>query len=687
MNSKKIIQSILITILVFSLIPMNGCKENENNGGSMDNSSTGSKVSDDTSDDINRSGFDLDSSAAFSLDNPSGVPDFSTEEIRQQKQAGLKLLAEIQQAAQDNSRKEFVVPAGNYGFDIIRMESGVPSGFVLKNVKRTEENPFVIKAQGVTFWFELTKKPAPNASRAVHLVNCENISIEGLTIDAYTANNIEGKLTNIDVPNNRIEIKLSEGTINDEAILTSFTGNEVRIVPVKANGDSIPALYNINNTWGVEYMFIRKVEKSPDGYWLYFRNQLLLNTIFEDDWLSSYGKEGTLETGDGICLIYGSIMGIALDNAKKITVQDFSCYIGRASFWENGGYGDHRWIDCRFMTRPGTNRIIGGDCSMTQGIRVGSTYDRLYMGRTTDDAMNIHGFWSEVKSGSGTKYLMGEAPVGIQAGDPAEIYSNDGKLVAVNKVKETPVSIYNYNGSLSVPITFESEMPEFVETMKIRWPNSECAGWKVTNSTFDGTYQRILIQTGPGLFENNFIRNMGSYMAIDTNTADYEGGFLQDIIVRNNVFINSGIYPGASTIKVIFVPHWAANRQAENIKIQGNVIFTSGASAIDLTNTSSVSIEDNQIFDLYSRSNRMVPYLELKNTMVTSSGSKNLVIKGNQVFLGTDAYDGNGIVNEPASIESNTIKAGAQDIIDQIRERVRNKKNVSFEEFIELIPR
>lgn len=645
-------------------------------------SNTGSQTSSMSSGGVN-TGFDLNSITAFSLDNPSGVPNFTDEEIRNQKIAGSKLLKEIETAANNPALKEFVIPAGNYGYDLNKIYSGVASGFVLKNIKRPDDNPFVIKAAGVTFWFSLTNKPAPNCSRAVHLVNCDNLTIEGLTVDSYTSNTIEGKLTKIDVPYNRIEIELSDGTIADDNLISNFDGTEKRIIPVKANGDAIPELYNINSTWGVEYMYIRKVEKSSDGhYWLYFKSQLLLNTIFESDWLNQYGKDGSLEKGDGICLIYGTIFGISLDNCKQITVKDFSCYIGKGGFWENGGYGNHQWLNCRFSPRPGTNRILGGDGSMTQGIRNGSLFDHLYMGISSDDAVNIHGFWSKVKTISSNTVLFDFAPVGIQAGDPVEFYDGSGKLVETNTVKETPASNYNYNGFLLGPIKLESEPSQKVMTLIARWPNSECANWKISNSYFDGIYQRILIQSGPGIFENNTVRNMGSNLAIDTNTAAYEGGFLENIVVRNNVFINTSVHPGASPIKLSFATNWAANMKAKNITIKDNVFFRAGASAISLVNTDAVTISGNYFLDMYEASNSMTPYLELPNTAVAASQSGNLKISGNKIYIRSVKTEGNGVVNQTAVLSSNEVINSASGIIDKVWQYAKGKEAISVADFL-----
>ncbi len=452
---------------------------------------------------------------------------------------------------------------------------------------------------------------------------------------------------------------------------------------MKADGKAIPALYNINSTWGVEYLFIRKVEKIEDGrYWLYFKSQLLLNTIFEADWLKQYGTEGTLEPGDGISLLFGTMIGISLDNCKQITVKDVSCYIGKAGFWENGGYGNHKWLNCRFSPRPGTNRILGGEGNMSQGIRNGSLYDNLFIGVTSDDAMNIHGFWSKVKTANSNLVQFDFAPVGIQAGDPVEFYDGSGRLVEKNVVADTPAPNFNYNGFLLGPIKLENAPSAEVYSLLARWPNSECNGWKISNSYFDGVYQRILIQTGPGVFEGNTMRDMGSNLAIDTNTADYEGGFLRDIEIRNNVFINTAVHPGAFPVKVSFNPNWAANIKASGIKITDNVVVGAGASAISINNAKEVDVLNNHFFDMYENSNVFVPYLGLQNVAVAASGSDGLTLSGNRVYNRSAETEGNGIINQTASLSDNEVISSAAEIISEVWDFVDNKDKMTVADIL-----
>lgn len=52
----------------------------------------------------------------------------------------------------------------------------------------------------------------------------------------------------------------------------------------------------------------------------------------------------------------------------------------------------------------------------------------------------------------------------------------------------------------------------------------------------------------------------------------------------------------------------------------------------------------------------------------------------------TGTYNGDGIANQPATIASNVIKTNAQETINKIGENVKNKKIMTFKEFLAFVP-
>lgn len=589
----------------------------------------------------------------------SGKPNFTDEQKAAQKQAGRALIADITRAAEDPDVGTYVIPAGNYGFDMTNKVSGVASGVVFKDIRRAEDNPFTIKAQGVTFWFEMTGQACPSFTRGLHFVNCAHIYVDGLTLDGYSQCAIEGKIKAIDRAGNRIGLELYEGTmhVDAEVIDRAKSGSKFRIVAVKAGGDLMAPLYNVNNGWGPGSFQGSDLSVDGDGTcWFTFKTDTLMNTIFTDEWTEFYGKNGTLEIGDQIVILYGTVMAVALDNCQQMKVMNLNCYVTKGGFWENGGYGDHLWQNCYFGGRPGTNRLLGGEGHMSQGVRHGSTYDGVTYGLTSDDAINIHGFWSKVTAvtavDAGYSANISFAPVGIKAGDEAEFYASNGKLVATCDVKEDPVATYNYNGFLTSPIIFTQEPPENYADLLVRWPNSEGDGFTIRNCRFFNDYQRVLINSGSGVIENNTFINVGSNLALTSNTDAYEGGIMKNIVIRNNVFCNVANHPGAVTAHLSQTLNWAQYRYARNISLLDNVFVNCGK-MLSAANFRSLSVKGNLIINPMLYGGTVTRFFDL-----VTIGEADCTVKA---YTGNVAYvvDGTPVAGEN-SIKSTTAEAAAR---------------------------
>ncbi len=524
---------------------------------------------------------------------------FTPEEILAQEEAGDALTAELRKAAKDLSVSEYTIPSGDYGFRLKTNMGGVMTGFILYGVERPDDNPFTIHAEGATFWFHTTGLPSASVGKCFTLINCSNIVVEGLTIDSYEKNTIEGRLLKADIENRQLEIELYPDTLTNPSKIYRI-GDDPRIIPVKANGDFITPYYKVGSSHGPTSCKISKLEKgSADGRLLItLAAAEVLNTMEDPLWKQSYGPEGTLEIGDDIVIIYGAQLAVSLDNCRTITMKNIDCFMTRGGFWENGGYGAHRWINCRFISRPGTDAVFGGDGCMSQWLRVGSTFDGLQIGKTSDDAFNIHGIWSRVTAVSGNTATFDIAPCAIEAGDPVLFYSIAGELAASCTVAEVPSGSLNWTGQYGgLAVKLDGDIPANAADYRVRWPACECDGWAIRNCTLDGIYQRILIQSGPGVLENNIIRGMGCYVEIKNADADIETGFAEDIMVRSNVFIDCCIYPGGNLFEIASQANWFPRQKLRGITITGNVFLGTGNALIHASQLEGLTVTDNVIID------------------------------------------------------------------------------------------
>lgn len=515
----------------------------------------------------------------FSFDYPFG-PSFTEKEKAEQLQAGSKLTEDITRSFYAGKRY-YRIPSGNYRFDASKKYA-----FKLSGLHAEENEPFIIDATEVTFWLDINPAPSYN-NWGIGLEDCSHIEIKGLILDSDPSANIEGKVTQIDRKNNRIEIKISAGFKHPQPG-DEKKHSQMRIIPYKANGNHIASMYTVDKGWGPGYVWLSSVTPSTkkDHYWLNLKEEKLLKAIHSPKWQEIYGKTGTLEVGDGIAYIYSSMWSVSLDNCKKITIRNLDCYVAKGGLSESDGYGAHQWINCRFIPRPYSNRLQGGDGTMSNGMRHGSVFDGLVIGGTSDDAINIHGDMGFVKSVSEKSLTTDYQPKDLHKGDKIEFYNpKTGKLLlqtTVENISKDRIEIESTNN-----ISLGSQ---------IRYCDFECDGWTIRNSTFKDTYQRILIQSGSGIFSHNWIERLGSPMTVESQFGYVEGGLIKNIQITDNIFLNTAVSPYMPQIKIGFV-NSKSRHFVDSISVNNNLFISSGGAGISMKNCRNLFIDNNLFVD------------------------------------------------------------------------------------------
>lgn len=581
----------------------------------------------------NKFSYPTELDVPYSFENPP-CKSFSEEQKEKQIADGNRIYEQII-AAEKAGKESYTIAPGDYRFVQMKRKKSL-AAFYLDAIRRPDDKPFVIVGKGVTFW---TPPNSNGNGHAIYLNECENIAIVGITVDSDTPNDIEGRLTAVDKDNNRIEIELLPGTITDENKLKKKWA-ESRIVPFKANGRNISELYSVDGSWGPGFNFISKFESgTKEGkYWITFKQRGMVDIINNPKWESIYGERGTWKLGDGISILYGTGGAFSLYNCKQIVMKDLTSHIAKFAIWEWGGFGAHKWINVKLIRRPGTNQLLGGDGTMFEAMKNGSTYDGLVIGGTTDDAINLHGYMGFVKDVDSLKSIItvNRRPEMFLAGDSLEFYNiNSGELLGNARA-------INVTGNV---IAIDKGIPATRESIIVRYPEYECANWTIKNSVFYGPYQRILIQTGPGIFENNICRDVGSPLALDNNFAGYEGGKLYDVKVRNNIFIDCATSPAMNTINLQYWAKKARPITNRNIEITGNVFLNSGSNAIKASETDGINIEKNIFINpmraTFSLQPSKLPYKQV----VIVTNSKNVTVSNNYLFENKDIAISDSLTN------------------------------------------
>ena len=511
----------------------------------------------------------------YSADNPPG-PSFTTEERERQYAEGAKVVAGIR-AAFEAGQESYVIPPGDYRFDSAHGQMGGRS-FALQDMHAKPEKPFRILGYGATFWFALSPHPAPHHHQMIKVVDCSHLSLEGITVDSDPRGSMDARITAFDFEGNRIQVKPVAGT----RLLERMSASEGRFIPFKADGRHVAALYQIDEGWGPGNMFTRQMEKTPEGlYWFTLKNRKLLEAIRNDAWKAAYGAAGTLEVGDMLGFIYSSSAAIVLDDCRQMVVRDGRFFAAKAGMEESNGHGGHRWINCHFMARPGTNNLLGGDGTMMNAGMHGSVMEHCVIQRTTDDAFNNHGYWKHAASVAERSITFREGlPKALAAGHLAEAFEarTDAYLARL--------TVESVEGKT---VRFREPIGEKFAKAAVMFPAFQNAGWVIRDSIFCDSYQRVLLGCGPGLFEGNRLERVGAGLTLGNGRpVDIEGGDPHGVVIRGNVFLDSGSSPALRAIRVL-----GTGAPIRGLRISDNLFVGTGSGAVSVDNAEAPQLRDN----------------------------------------------------------------------------------------------
>jgi parallel beta-helix repeat protein len=309
--------------------------------------------------------------------------------------------------------------------------------------------------------------------------------------------------------------------------------------------------------------------------------------------LNACGELGRLCVGDGLSCIYTVSAGVQLVNSADLTMYGINVYVAKALGAEWYGAGNHLWKDCYFGPRPGTSQWQGGDGFMFCGTGRGPKLDHVTMLHTTDDMANFHGYWTEAIAAVGNQLTFTNhdgnsnlLPPGATIGNTVLFYDrNSGNQLGQGNV----VALTSNTATLNVSAT------NLVSGIA-RWPDHECAGWVIQNCYWHDNYQRVLMQSGPGLIQNcTFARN-GSCLELNSVFPYIEGGIPNGIVIANNAFTDVAPLPGQAPIGYHEDTYGGLTaRLISNLTIAGNTITSPGEAGVELLGVNGGTIAGNTI--------------------------------------------------------------------------------------------
>jgi hypothetical protein len=469
----------------------------------------------------------------FSFRHPAG-PQFTESQKQAQRQAGQTVVPRVLEAfrkAADSVR----IPPGDYRFgqetwDANWVIRAYPLEF--KDLVRDAAHPFTIDATGATFWFDLENDQSQFCHFCVGFRNCSHITFKGATLDRGTRGHVEGRITLLDFTHNRIELELSSGiTVPDKF----NQGIEQRVVPFKADGRFCAPLYALQ-AGGIHLKYQSITPGSaPNRVCVNFVDTALLDQISDPSWTKAHGDLGVLRVGDGLSCIYTVSAAIELVHCKNLRIENLKVYIAKGWGAEWGGDGGHLWRNCYFGPRPGTSQWQGGEGFMFCATRHGPTVDHVTIMHTTDDAVNIHGYWGHI-NGIADNRVTFEPSLEFNRTVLHDLVVGD-RLLFRDKATGQPLGSAPVSGVRGMTVTISGSAERFTNAI-VEWPDHECAGWTIQNCDWHDNYQRLLIQSGPGTVRHCRFTRLGGAIELNTVMGYVEGSVPCDIRIEDNRFVS-----------------------------------------------------------------------------------------------------------------------------------------------------
>lgn len=505
----------------------------------------------------------------FSFSNKPFPKQFTDTEKEAQINAGKQLKTQIMNAF-NSGESQFVIPPGDYRF--VNNDSNIQ----FENMNRPESNPFLIIADDVTFWLIPNGLPAPSLNYGLTFTNCSHIGIRGLTLDNDPRNATEGEIKEIDYANEKVKLKLSEGY----KLPARIGGDAGRFLPFKSDGRFATALYHLWYAGG--NLVIEGFDDTLDAdscFWVKLPS-VVFSTMNNSNWIAAYGGDGVLEVGDGIHIIGGVSATVRVMNCKEMLFDGLKVYTPKGNPNEYGGYGNHKWINCKFTRRPNSNQLQGADGWMIGYMRNGSTYDNMEIAYTADDVFNFFGRGIRVTAVSGNTITLDENP-GILPGDMLEFYTG---YTFSEKAKASTVS-----GKI---ITVENASSKIKVGQNVNLPDVQNSGWVIKNSYIHDSFQRGYIQCGRGTIDNTRFERIGSLITIfpSLGVSFREEGVPHDMIISNCVFTDVCIRPDEPVISF---------RSVKGVAFTGNVINNTSNTPVLFTGCEDVVVSGNKFVNPY----------------------------------------------------------------------------------------
>lgn len=525
----------------------------------------------------------------FDFSRPARVTLPTEEEKARQREAGARVAEEIAAAAA-NGGGRYVVPPGVYRFaaDVIP-------------VSLVDKADFAVETKGAEFVLEGTQP-------AVRLERCRKIAVRGVTVDRDPFPYTQFEVVSFDSAAKKLKARYMEGY-------------DPKSVP---DPKGHLQFFKRDGTW-VEQVFI---------HYTAFRMTDAAERLMEFEGVETFEPAPWMEPGVlGVTTIRGGYHCIRTIECADITVEDFVNYGGMQIIFGELGDGDFSFRRIKNITRPGTNRLLGGAFGLMTWVGGNMLLEDSVFCRSNDDALDMVSWNSIVyRQESPTEIIarpMCDTP--YRVGDTLQFHDRTTfnllgtpKILAVEKIADAAMSAdaasvarqaAGYLGGLHdfscVKITLDAPVAVKPGDTIANDTSFRLESFTLKGCLFHDIFCRVLIHgLKRGLVEGNVILRSGlSSICVDNEQQDWaEGPCSRNVVIRGNIIKDSPCSPymnygsqmsGAISVglqqyyKKDQVPN--TEQSTRDITIAGNRIINPMYAGILVKNTDGLHIVDNLI--------------------------------------------------------------------------------------------
>ncbi|GKQ49350.1 right-handed parallel beta-helix repeat-containing protein [Bradyrhizobium sp. Ce-3] len=477
--------------------------------------------------------------------------------------------------------------------------------------------------------FELSGNGAQliNTARSGTFVisGCNRLTIRDLTIDYDPLPFTQGTITAFDKQAVDITVKVDPGYPDDAALLAACTNGFFKVMDRRNR-----AL----KTGARDFLSVTRATRLGDG---------LIKVQLQWSANDRFPSQLPIMVGDVVTIAASGTHAVAVDSSVATSLIDLKLLASPGmGIIENGGDGSMMLQKVSVVPGPrpkdaATDRLIStnSDGSHFTAVARGPTLEDCSFANTSDDAVNVHGFYYYVVAKTAPRrfLLSPKWDIGLVAGDDIESCDHAtfrslgrGKVAQLTKrhAPELKAKIAQLWKNRS-PTT----QPDLIYDVLLQQDLPLKTGDAVTSLTHIGSGAtvlrcsfhacgRVLMKAPNAIVENcQFTFSTGVALQAGSDIGFWsESGFADNLVFRNNRFshcVNGAneLTGGSGTLGTIYVgmvsPEGAKgfpdNFQNRRVIIEGNHIDDSYIYAIFVSNAEGVRIADNAIGQTFVRGN------------------------------------------------------------------------------------